>query len=83
MRTIIVVATCKKVSRDTGAGEFSFSGYYAGEFIRRLKVFGKSELKWEKNNDYIIHVEVILIDQECLVGQALKVKKLSDIFSLN
>lgn len=83
MRTIIVVATCKKVSKTQGAGEFSFSGYYAGEFIRRLKVLGNSEKKWEKNEDYVIHVEVIFIDQECLVGQALKVKKLSDIFSLN
>ncbi len=83
MRTIIVVATCKKISKTQGVGEFSFSGYYAGEFIRRLKVLGKGEQKWEKNEDYVMHVEVLLTDRECLVGQVLKTKKLSEIFSQN
>ncbi len=83
MRRIIVVATCKKASKTQGVGEFSFSGYYAGVFIRRLKVIGNAEQKWEKNEDYVMHVEVILTDRDCLVGQALKTKKLSEIFSQN
>ncbi len=83
MRTIIVVATCKKTSKTQEVGEFSFSGYYAGEYIRRLKVLGQVEQKWERNEDYVIHVEVILSESECLIGQALKTKKLSEIFSQN
>jgi hypothetical protein len=83
MRTIIVVATCKKTSKTQGVGEFSFSGYYAGEFIRRLKIIGKAEQKWEKNQDYVIHLEVLLIDRGCLTGHVLKTKKLSEFFSHN
>jgi hypothetical protein len=84
MRTIIVVATCKKVSKNIPSiGEFAFHGFYAGEEISRLKIMAVPGEKWLRNEDYVIYVKVLIISDKHLTGEALKCKKLNEIFIRN
>ena len=84
MRTIIVVSRCcRRYSGSPETGEFAFKGFYAGEEIERLILLAPTTVQWVKGEDYLLYVKVLLIEKNQLMGEALKVRKLTEVMMLD
>lgn len=84
MNTIIVVSHCDKRHRGTPeTGEFAFKGFYAGEEIERLYLIAPLGVRWEKGEDYLLFVKVMLIENKQLTGEVLKLRKLTEVMMLD
>ena len=62
------------------SGEFHFKGVYAGQIIKKINLMVSLSQKIVLNEDYILHVEVHRIENECLWGKLIKSKALSECF---
>lgn len=81
MKSIIVISKCLKVENETGS--FHFKGIVGGEVINKVTLSFEAPVVIEEGLEYVMYVELFIIDEGHLKGTIRKAKLLSDAMDLD
>lgn len=79
MRTVIIVSRC--LNEHSERPNFHFKGFFAGQFIKSLKLNGDPSMKWKKGEDYVLYVNVECVRSGILWGQVIRSRALEELTS--
>lgn len=76
----IVVSYClsKTACLDQVKYRFHFKGFFAGKLLKEIRVIGKNE-DFLIGSEYIIHLKIIKVIDNILMGRLLRKKLLEEI----
>jgi hypothetical protein len=81
MKTVIIVSKCLRVTKFNQTEswyEFHFKGVCAGEHLKKLMLKGRIDFGIERNEEYLMYVEMIYFEHGVFTGKILKVKPLTE-----
>jgi hypothetical protein len=83
MREIILISHCQNIKRLNAleqVGTFHFKGVYSGELIKKIVLKIPLNQTIKIHEEYLLHVQIISVQEQCLWGKILKSKLLAECF---
>jgi hypothetical protein len=79
MKTLIIVSKCQRViklNQYENTYYFHFKGVYSGDLLKQVVLSGRKDFDIRKNEEYLMYVQMLILQDGILRGKILKCKPL-------
>lgn len=86
MKHIIIVSKCIRIASYSVKENnyyFHFKGVFAGDLLKEVILRGSKDLQIERDQEYLIYVEMQALDKGTLWGYIKKIKLLDECWDAN